>query len=274
MPDYRTLVVAPKNDLALVDDEVQQVVNQLGEAGTVKQLRGEQCNIHGLLEILKQSFDIVWFSTHGDEKGVYLNDGILSASEITALVRSAGTRFVFLNTCSSRAVAVSIYDELRIPIAATLRKVPDRSAFITATLLSRNIALGLPFRVAFDRSIPGQNSTYIFLPEEGEVSQMPLMDKPTSGEGGDLNRLTRSVQRLEILVQGDRDYGVSGLVPDVATLKQTVDGMAKSVTIVASQVEALNKRTVFLERLLWILIAITALLFIAFVVFISRGGGV
>src|SRR6476660_3229032 len=155
----RTLVVAPITNLPYSGNEVQQVVNTLGA-----QMLREQADIHGLLEILKQDFDIVWFSTHGDEKGVYLNDGILNTSEITALVRSTRAKLVVLNTCSSRAVALSIYDELRIPLVCTLRPVPDRTAFIFGTLFARKIALGTQPHQAFLNARPGQDLTYVYLP--------------------------------------------------------------------------------------------------------------
>jgi hypothetical protein len=257
MANYRTLVVAPKTDLLLVDDEVQQVVNLLG----AKLLQGSQANIHGLLAILAEPYDIVWFATHGDERGVYLSDGILNTAELTALARSSSTQLLVLNTCSSRPVALSIYDELRIQLVCTLRPIPDRSAFITGTIFARKIAGGETFREAYLSAKPGQNNTYLFLPEDG--TEMPA-PRPQNLET-DIYQLAALVRRLEILVSGSPDYNVNGLVPTVNMLVDKVDALKADFLV-------LRANQIFNKRLLIGMTIITILLLISMVVLVFQKG--
>lgn len=249
---YKTLVVAPKTDLLLVEDEVQQVVNYLG----AKMLRGSQADMQGLLDIVSESFDILWFSTHGDESGVYLNDGIVSISELTTLIRGSGARLVVFNTCQSRSVALTIYDELKIPFVCTIAKVPDRMAFITGTLFARYIALGLSFREAYEKAKPGQNRTYTFLPDEGRP-----VDKRVRVEN-DLDSIVNSVRRLEIIVTGSTDYNVEGLVPTVKKLSIQIDDLLSDFMIMRAN-QILNRRLLLSLSFICItlLIAVVILVF-------------
>lgn len=224
MTPYKTLIIAPPNDLLMVDNEVQQVVNILG----AKVLQGDDADIHGFLQMVSQQFDIIWFAAHGDEKGVYLKDGILNTSEITTLARSAGASLVVLNTCSSRNVALGIYDELKIPLVCTITDIPDRTAFITGTIFARKIAEGMGFREAYEDAKPGQNRRYTFLPEENVV--MSPNERPHRVEH-DLNSLVALVRRLEILVSGSHEYDVEGLVPTVKALSIKVDKLIADFTV-------------------------------------------
>jgi hypothetical protein len=217
MPDYKVLIVAPPNDLVMVDNEVQQVNNLLG----AKLLQGDDADIRGVLNMIAHSFDIVWFATHGDENGVYLNDGIFPLSQITTLVRSVGASLLVLNTCSSKPVALGIYDELRIPVVCTLTKVPDRTAFFTGAIFARKLSEGWSYREAYEKAKPGQNSTYKFIPEE-EREMAPPPERSNRIED-DITSLAALVRRLEILVTGNADYNVEGLTKTVKALSVKVD---------------------------------------------------
>lgn len=253
---YTTLVIAPKTDLLLVDDEVQQVNNLLG----AKLLQGSQATIHGLLAILASPFDIVWFATHGSAEGIYLTpenekaNGILNASEITALVRSCGARLVVFNTCSSRSVALTIYDELRIPMVCTLKPVPDRMAFITGTIFARKVADGYSFKDSYELAKPGQNSTYLFLPESETQREMPPLNDNEKFIS-DLTSLAALVRRLQILVSGDTDYNVKGLIPTVKDLDSKVDILIEDFAVVKAN-QLFNKRLLFTMTILCVVLLI------------------
>ena len=256
---YKTLVVSPKTELTFTDDEVQQVVNLLG----AKMLR-TQANIHGLLAALDEQFDILWFATHGDEKGVYLEDGILNTSEITALVRSAGVKLVVLNTCSSKPVAREIYEELGVQLVCTVKKVPDRSAFITATLFARKVASGLSFYESYRAAKPGQNTVYLFLPEKEMEMQQP--EKRTSSVDIDLSNLLISVNRLyQMVVTGDREYGTEGLIPAVRRLSAEVEQLVEDV-------EIMRRNQDFNRKTLYIVVGICSCLLIAVVYLVAQRG--
>ncbi len=240
---YRTLVIAPRSELVNVDNEVQQINNLL--RGQI--LIGDDANLRGVIQMAAQPFDIVWFATHGDETGVYLQDGVFSMSEITTFVRSVGAKLVVLNTCSSKPVALGLYDELRIPIVCTIRKVPDRTAFFTGAIFARKLSEGRSFRQAYEDAKPGQNSTYEFIPSEMLVPkemEMPPPERHSNRLEDDLSSLISLVRRLEIIVTGNNDYNVTGLVPTVKELSSKVEKLLDDFDI-------MRANQLFNRRLLW-----------------------
>jgi hypothetical protein len=264
MPDYNVLMVAPQlldktmDPLVLAKDEIDQVVTMLRPS----LLSGSQCTIQGLLNIFASDFDIVWFATHGDENGIYLNDGLVSTAELTALMRTAGVRLVVLNTCVSRPVALAIYDELQIKLVCTIKKLPDRTAFVTATLFARMLTRGYSFREAYEKAKPGNNSTYTFLPPEEE--DMPPERKPYSLID-DPTDLVNAVRRLQIVVQGDSDYNVKGLAPQVDRATEILNGLVVEVS-------KLKDSSRFNRNLLWFNFSILIFLFIGLIVLVFQRG--
>jgi len=121
----RVLLVAPQSNLLLVQAEIQDV---LRSGLAVTPLIGDVTSTQLLREIKSGDFDVLWFATHGGEYdrttgrfvrdlklieplprietdyGVQLSDGMLSMSELTALVRER-FRLVVLNTCDSYQIA-------------------------------------------------------------------------------------------------------------------------------------------------------------------------
>lgn len=264
MPDYNVLMVAPQlldktmDPLVLAKDEIDQVVTMLRPS----LLSGSQCTIQGLLNAFASDFDIVWFATHGNEDGIYLNDGLVGSSELTALMRSAGVRLVVLNTCVSRGVALAIYDELQIELVCTIKKLPDRVAFVTATLFARMLTRGFSFREAYEKAKPGKNSTYTFLPPEEE--DMPPQPR-TYVVPDDPSDLVEAVRRLQIVVQGDPGYNVKGLVPQVDQLTSVLNGLVVEVS-------KLKESSVFNRRLLWFNFGMSIMMLISlFILLFQRG---
>jgi hypothetical protein len=264
MPDYRVLVVAPKTELVKVDDEVMQVVNLL----RATELRGYQATLHGLLEILSQPFNLVWFATHGSEKGILLNDDYVNASELTSLLRSASVEGVIFNTCSSKSVALTIYDELRIPMVCTLKAVPDRTAFVTGTILARKLAEGATLRQAYNQAKPGQNQTYLYLPQEWEeeVEMPPLEVKPQGFQQSDITSIMNLVKRLEILVSGNADYNVPGLIA-------TVNKLDIKVSLIMEEFQAIKANQRF-SRILLLSLTIICVLFLIGMFLLALKSGV
>lgn len=236
---YKTLVVAPKTDLTFVDDEVQQVINILG----AKVLQGSQATIHGLLAILREPFGIIWFATHGDETGVYLSDGVLSTSEITTVIRSVGVQLTVLNTCASRPVALTIHDELRTSFVCTIKKVPDRTAFITGTLYARKLAEGLGFYQAFLAARPGQDTTYTFLGDEGKKMTPPNKTNNSPGSSGVTARVEEIVEQLDVIVNGSVRFGVPGLA-------KSVEGLAEGMRSIDRRVGKLEEEQKVLAQMM------------------------
>lgn len=269
MPPYKTLVVAPKTDLLLVDDEVAIVINKLG----AQICSGSDANLHGLLRFLRDPFDIIWFATHGDEKGVYLTDGILSISEITTMIRSAGARLTVFNTCASRPVALTIHDELKTDFVCTVKRIPDRTAFVTGAVFAQKIADGLSFEDAFKKARPGQDSTYTYIPGESrDLPMSPGTDRTRRGEVT-VEQLQEIVDQLNQLVNGDPNLRLVGLVDSNERVIKEVRQIADHLTAIDAKQARSDAELKTLRFLLIGLIAAVGLIALIWVIvlFGSRG---
>lgn len=125
-----------------------------------------------VLEALRgHDWDVLWFATHGSEVGIELSDGIVSVSDLTAVVRTSGARLVVLNTCSSRFVGLELHYELEVSVITTHAEVGDRTAFQTGALLAQALADGQGVAEAFESSKPGQGKNYFLFHdlEKGEA---------------------------------------------------------------------------------------------------------
>lgn len=158
----RILLVAPSTGLAYAAEEVQAVVNTTGLS--VRLLQGT-VNERDVIEALRQrQYDCLWLATHGNQQGVLLsNNATLSTSALTALVRSHGIQFVFLNTCTSLQTAMQINQEAQADVVATVVEVPDAEAYRTGALLAYHVGQGDTTRDAYEASKPGGNRTYVYL---------------------------------------------------------------------------------------------------------------
>lgn len=278
MTNYRTLVVAPKTDLLLVDDEVQQVVNLLG----AKVLQGSQATIHGLLAILREPFDIIWFATHGDEAGVLLADGKLATSEITTMIRSAGAQLTVLNTCSSLPVALTIHHELKTAFVCTVKKVPDRTAFITGTVFAQKLASGLSFHESYLAAKPGQNTTYTFLGDEGRKMTPPKNSNNPPTASGPAARFEEIVEQLDVIVNGSVRYNVPGLAKSMGefaegmkSIERRVEKLEEEQKSLAQVIRKGEEEQRFVRRLLVVVIVILALILVILCIAVFfRSGGV
>jgi hypothetical protein len=206
-----------------------QVVNTLG----AKLLQGERATLHGLIDILRERWEIVWFASHGSDKGIYLSDGPLNASEITSLIRAAGVRLTVFNTCESYELAHAIHRELNTDMVCTVKKLPDRSAYITGVLFAQQIAQGMDFYDAYEVAKPGQNSTYTFLGAKGQV--MPAYERPnprgdrSQSDADPMTRLHEIVEQLDAIVFGSTRYNLPGLVKSNESLILKIDKLAMDV---------------------------------------------
>lgn len=245
---YRTLVVAPTNpDLALVPDEVMQVVNILG----ANLLQGSRANVHGLVDILREGWEIVWFATHGSTEGIHLTDGILVPSEITPLIRGAGVRLTVFNTCASYEVAHTIYRELLTDFVATVKAVPDRQAYITGTLFAQQIANGREFYEAYEIAKPGQNSTYVFL-----GAKRTVMPPPNPNGRNDVEdtiwQLRQDVGQMKEALRGGGFVG-KGLI-------DTVERMEVDLRTLGVDVAELKKNSLWMSRAIWVLVFVVVVM--------------
>lgn len=180
----KVLLVAPRTDLLLVNDEVEDI---LRSGLSVTPLTRSRVNSDDVIrEARNDNFDVLWLSTHGGEYvkntgqlvrdlkqvrplpnhetdyGVQLSDGIMPISELVALVRGR-FRLVVLNTCDNLLIAQQLQEEANVAVICTLLAVPDRQAYQTGSHFAHHLADTGNFVTAYRRSKPGGNRTYLYL---------------------------------------------------------------------------------------------------------------
>jgi hypothetical protein len=83
--ELRTLLVAPDVGLEGAGVEVQRVANALHP----ELLIGNVCVPDVMDALSANTYDVVWFATHGTPDGVQLTDGLLPTETLTQLLRQA-----------------------------------------------------------------------------------------------------------------------------------------------------------------------------------------
>jgi hypothetical protein len=191
----KVLLVAPTQpDLPNVLDEVQDIVNS---GLSVHPLLGQVRHVDVLREITLGKYDVLWLATHGNTEGVLLSDGLLPASLLTSLTRGR-VRVVILNTCSSVQAAQMIQNETRATVICTVADVPDREAYQTGALLARALADTGRIDIAYERSRPGGNRTYLLLAAQGE--KMSPDDTGLTRLSDDVKDMASELHELRVVV--------------------------------------------------------------------------
>lgn len=260
------LTPVQSTDLGYGLDEVMEIANQLD----AEILTGKRCTILGLLDKLKEPFDILWVLSHGVEEGWFLNDGLVSASETTSLVRSSGIFLTVLNSCSSYMVADKAAQELGTAFICTLTEVPDRQAFLTGALFARHISEGLDYVSAWTLAKPGQVHPYILIQAKGEMH--PVDRRNPSSSSIDLASLRDSISEMQRIVYGSPHLGLPPLreltnviEKRLSQIEIKVDDIQKSVTIIEQ-----NQRQ---RNILFIGMLVSLLLIVLFLGGQYFGGG-
>lgn len=156
---YRVLLIAPKTDLFMAEEEVQAVIRS---GLTVTPLIGHVDRRDVVNEVINGKHDILWFATHGTQAGIVLSDGILSAGSLLPLAKDR-FRLIVLNTCGSLMIALQLQNEANASVVATISDVPDYEAFQAGALFAVALAAGSTFWDAFTKARPGGNNSYIYL---------------------------------------------------------------------------------------------------------------
>lgn len=225
-PVKKTLLVAPKTDLLMVPAEVQDVVN----SGLQPELLQGDVSSVDLQRKLSARYDVLWLATHGTENGIMLSDGLMSAATLAQLVRDR-VQLVYLNTCKSYGVALVLQNETNATIVCTVKDAPDNEAYHTGSLFAKALAETGNYQAAYERSKPGNNSTYLFLAGKKQMSrQFDQTERQLNGNAGDertprereaenvrrrrfttLGDLAEGQERLIDLIDGNEDLGVIGM---------------------------------------------------------------
>lgn len=206
------LLVAPtvSPELENAAAEVQAVVNS-GMQVTLLQGVVTQRTLIDELVRPRMSYDVLWLATHGGESGIVFSDGILDASALSALVRSAGFRLVFLNTCSSIQVANMVQQESSADVICTVNSVPDLEAYRTGSLFARHLFVTSDFRAAYEASKPGHNRTYLYLSSGKTIVN------------GEMRDLRARLSEMETAVRSGQRGKVHEIVKDCHGILDEVD---------------------------------------------------
>jgi hypothetical protein len=137
-------------------------------------------------------FDLVWLATHGTEDHIMLSNSILPADALITYIAASGAPLVFLNTCTSIVIAQRLVDETPATVIATVVPVPDATAMRTGILFASQLASLKDPRVAYDRSKPARNHTYIYLQNARQPTPTPKPRTPRKrgGQPGNTNAVT------------------------------------------------------------------------------------
>lgn len=233
----------PSQELKFGLDELQRVVNPL----RAELITGNDATIYGLLNILSGTVHILWIITHGVEEGFFLNDGLVNASELTSLLRSAGTFLCVLNTCESYETAYRISSELDIALLCTVAPVPDRTAFISGTLFARHLAAGQDYVTAWEKAKPGQEHPYQLF--QARRAMIPRQTEPKKNQSLEeaIHHLENTVNELKRVVYG---YPELQLPP----LRQLVNELTRDMAKIQDQLKDIQKTQTERSRIMWVIL--------------------
>ena len=234
-------------------DEVVRVSHSLD----AELVSGHDATIHGLLNVLETHVDILWVITHGVEEGFFLNDGLINASELTSLVRSAGVFLCVLNTCESYEVAHKMASELDVAVLCTVSPVPDRSAFISGTLFARHLAAGMDYVDAWKKASPGQDHPYqLFQARRGMNPRPPRPSgfRPSGSEPlpveETLQQLESSVAELKRIIYGYPDLGLPPLRQITNDLSRELVALKETMANISRKLDSIEKTQIERNRLI------------------------
>lgn len=209
----RVLLIAPHTTLFYANAEVQAV---LRSGLDVTPRIGDVRHVDVLTDVTAGEYDAFWFAGHSTKDGLMLSDGVLSAEELTPLIRG---RFalVVLNSCESEDAARMLQKETEAAVVATVVEVPDRLAFQTGALFAQKLSETGDIPTAYNAARPGNNRTYVLL---GWGKKKVIVDR-TLDERLDrmevaLNQTQRTLARVVALMDGDPSYRIVGMPDQLA----------------------------------------------------------
>lgn len=246
----KVLLVAPNQlDLKTQPDEVQRLVNVLN----AKLVIGNVSCADVTDAINTHKPDVLWFASHGDWNGIMLTGCVLDAEMLSAAIRGTNTSLVVLNSCDSRAVAERIYASTGAHVVATIGKVDDRHAFVTAQRFAVLLNTGL---LPFDAFQRAKSSSFVYIPEP--IVQPVPSTSTTTTNGNGYEGLRRAVAELQMQVDR-RDLIIEHLRTDMAQI--VTQFQALQVRFEALQDDQ-EKRLSSLQNSMWLLAALMVIVLV------------
>jgi hypothetical protein len=173
-----------------------------------------------------QSFDIIWWISHGDENGILLSDGVLNIAGARQYLRASGAKLGVLNTCESESVARSIAIGGNADIICTVGAINNRDAIRFGSLLAVELAKTEDFFAAY-RTVDPDDGTYKYIrariaPLDQRKRLMPEVEQELRSQ---IYGLTSSVNKLEGTVNLNNEL-----------TKQSIGVVQEQLTILRAQI--------------------------------------
>jgi len=228
------LLVAPKTNLFYAELEVRKVSQYLNPYI----LEGNDVTSVRLLEeLLRGTYDLLWMATHSSEEGFLLSDGVISPAEFATDIKTSSIERLFLNSCASVHTAVLINENLGLELICSILDIPDREAFKTGMRLAYHLSRDSSFARAYELSRPIDNRQYLYLPG----SMMTKGEQRTVASG--VESVHEDVKRLIMLMEGNRQYNITGVLQTIEKLDQRVlrnEGRLSLMTTVLGSLTIVN----------------------------------
>ena len=227
------LLIAPTHaDLPDVGIEVGTIASQ----HRVELLQGDDARETVIARILRnQRFDVIWWATHGTKDGLLLTDGWLSLDGVAQYVRNSKARLCVVNTCESMEIAQTVVEESDADAICTVSEVPDRTAMRTGVLLSSALARHRNPYDAYLEARPGGGLYYRYVANPKRVmyskfGEQSDIETELAALGDRLSSVESVVMRLDRIVSGSEEYGLSGLKNDMSNVRDAVADMQATLT--------------------------------------------
>ena len=219
--------------------------------------------------ITEDSYQIIWFVTHGATDGVRLTDEDLSVEALIQYAKSDTVEAVIFNTCESEHLALRVSGEAAVNVICTIAPVDNGDAVRLGQLLAVKLTEDIDYRDAYD-AVSSGSSLYRFYGIHSHSTRSAYRNT-VSSIGASLS-LEDDVKELKAAVFGR--YGVGGLVQETAKIKDNLAELLKFKPLLVS-IEAMQKTNtsipvyVFYGVLLLVALSIAALFII---IALGRGG--
>lgn len=183
--------------------------------------------------ITEDSYQIIWFVTHGATDGVRLTDEDLSVEALIQYAKSDTVEAVIFNTCESEPLALRVSGEAAVNVICTIAPVDNGDAVRLGQLLAVKLTEDIDYRDAYD-AVSSGSSLYRFY---GIHSTRSAYRNTVSSA---IPSLDDDVRALKEAVFGL--YGIGGLIQRTAKMEENLIELLKFKPLLIS-IEAMQKST-------------------------------
>ena len=157
------LVIAPTHpDLPNQPDEVAKLASDL-DATLIQGVVTEREIMTAIRQ--RKTYAGVWISSHANNEGVLLSEGILDVPALAQYLSAMGARWVVFNSCEGYEFVDKLQQFYPVDVvAASVKGLADLSAWRTAVLIARSLGKTGNLREALRKASPGGAAPFRFWP--------------------------------------------------------------------------------------------------------------